>query len=112
MDPLQGMLGIKLTHLLAGVAGGTVRAFLAGGGWLAAVSSVVIGSLTAGYLTTPVYGGLKSYFPSINSGDTSLEHAVGFLVGLTAMLICEGVLRTARGWSKNPTIPPFKGSSE
>lgn len=109
MDPVQGFLGIKLTHLLAGVAGGTVRAFLAGGGWLAAVSSVVIGSLTAGYLTTPVYAGMRAYFPSM-SKDISSEHAVGFLVGLTAMLICEGVLRAARGWSKNPTIP--KGNSE
>jgi hypothetical protein len=108
MDPVQGFLGIKLTHLLAGVAGGTVRAFLAGGGWLAAVSSVVIGSLTAGYLTTPIYAGVKAYFPAVNR-DISSEHAVSFLVGLTAMLICEGVLRAARGWSKNPTIPKGDG---
>lgn len=105
MDPLQSLVGIKLTHLLAGVAGGVVRAFLAGGSWLAAVSSVVVGSLTAGYLTTPVYKGAKSWFPALGS-DTSSEHAIGFLVGLTAMLICEGVLKAARGWSKNPILPP------
>ena len=104
MDPVQGLLGIKLTHLFAGIAGGVVRAFLSGGGWLAAVSSVVVGSLTAGYLTTPVYAGAKHYFPALG-GDTSSEHAIGFLVGLTAMLLCEGVLRAARGWSKSPTIP-------
>lgn len=104
MDPIQGFIGIKATHLLAGVAGGTVRAFLAGGGWIAAVSSVVIGSLTAGYLTTPIYSGVKAYFPGVHS-DVSSEHAVSFLVGLTAMLICEGVLRAARGWSKNPKLP-------
>lgn len=103
MDPVQGFLGIKLTHLLAGVAGGTVRAFLAGGGWLAATSSVVIGSLTAGYLTTPVYKIAQSYLPL--NVETSTEHAVGFLVGLTAMLLCEGVLKAARGWSQNPTVP-------
>ena len=102
MDPVQGFLGIKLTHLLAGVAGGTVRAFPAGGGWLAATSSVVIGSLTAGYLTTPVYKIAQKYLP-INV-EASTEHAVGFLVGLTAMLLCEGVLRAARGWSKNPKM--------
>lgn len=105
MDPIQGFIGIKATHLLAGVAGGTVRAFLAGGGWLAAVSSVVIGSLTAGYLTTPIFAGVKAYFPGVH-GDVSSEHAVSFLVGLTAMLICEGVLRAARGWSRNPKLPP------
>lgn len=103
MDPLQGFLGIKLTHLLAGVAGGTVRAFMSGEGWLAAFSSVVVGSLTAGYLTAPVYAGTQKYF-SIPP-DPSTEHAIGFLVGLTAMLICEGVLRSARLWSKKPVLP-------
>ena len=88
----------------AGVAGGMVRALLAGGGWLAAMSSVVVGSLTAGYLTTPVFAGAKAWFPVI-AADASSEHAIGFLVGLTAMLICEGVLRAARSWSKNPKLP-------
>ena len=104
MDPVQAILGIKLTHLMAGIAGGVVRAFLAGGSWMAAISSVVIGSLTAGYLTTPVYAGAKAWFPML-SNDVSSEHAIGFLVGLTAMLICEGVLRAARGWAKNPKLP-------
>ena len=104
MDPVQGFLGIKLTHLIAGVAGGIVRAFLAGGDWTAAVASVVVGSLTAGYLTTPVIAGAKAYFPSLGN-DISSEHAIGFLVGLTAMLICEGVLRSARLWSKKPVLP-------
>lgn len=104
MDPLQGIVGIKLTHLLAGVAGGIVRALLAGGSWVAAISSVVVGSLTAGYLTAPVYAGAKAWFPVVGH-DVSSEHAISFLVGLTAMLICEGVLRAARGWSKNPKMP-------
>lgn len=109
MDPLQSLLGIKLTHLLAGVAGGVVRAFLGGGDVTAAISAVVVGSLTAGYLTAPVYNGMLRYFPS--TADPSTEHAVGFLVGLTAMLICEGVLRYVRSWSRNPTIPPLEGPS-
>ena len=104
MDPLQSLIGIKLTHLLAGVAGGVVRAFLAGGSWVAAVASVVVGSLTAGYLTGPVYKAAHSWFPAMGQ-DTTSEHAIGFLVGLTAMLICEGVLKAARGWSKNPRLP-------
>lgn len=104
MDPVHALLGIKTTHLVAGVAGGAVRALLAGGGWLAAISSVVIGSLTAGYLTTPVYAAARAYFPVL-TGDISTEHAIGFLVGLTAMLICEGVLRFIRGWSRNPKLP-------
>lgn len=103
MDPLQTLIGIKLTHLFAGIAGGTVRAFLSGEGWLAAFSSVVVGSLTAGYLTGPVYLGAQRYVSL--PPDPSSEHAIGFLVGLTAMLVCEGVLRWVRVWSQNPVIP-------
>jgi len=105
MDPLQQLIGIKLTHLLAGIAGGIVRAFLSGAPnvW-AAIASVVVGSLTAGYMTSPVYIISQRYFGFV--ADTSTEHAVGFLVGLTAMLICEGVLRFAKQWSNNPTMPP------
>lgn len=104
MDPLQALLGIKSTHLIAGIAGGVVRAFLAGGSWMEAVSSVVVGSLTAGYITTPVYAAASAYLPGI-ANDVSSEHAIGFLVGLTAMLICEGALRFARGWSRHPNFP-------
>lgn len=103
MDPVQSFLGIKLTHLFAGVAGGTVRAFMSNEGWLAAFSSVVVGSLTAGYLTAPVYAGAQKYFSL--PPDPSTEHAIGFLVGLTAMLICEGMLRSVRVWSRKLTLP-------
>lgn len=70
---------------------------------MTAMASVIVGALTAGYLTTPVYKLLTANFPA--STDPSTEHAVGFLVGLTAMLICEGVLRYVRQWSKNPKMP-------
>ena len=109
MDPLQAFIGIKSSHLVAGVAGGIVRAFLAGNDFGTAIASVVVGSLTAGYLTSPAYNAVTGYFPSTT--DSSTEHAVGFLVGLTAMLICEGVLRYVRSWSRNPTIPPLEGPS-
>lgn len=109
MDPVEAAVGVKLTHLLAGVAGGTVRAFLSGEGFLASFSSVVVGSLTAGYLTTPVYAGVRSYVEL--PADPSSEHAIGFLVGLTAMLICEGVLRAVRGWANKPNFPKSKGDA-
>ena len=48
MDPVHTLLGIKSTHLVAGIAGGVVRAFLAGGSCMEAVSAVIVGSLTAG----------------------------------------------------------------
>lgn len=104
MDPLQHLIGIKLTHVLAGLAGGTVRALLMGGGWWAAVTSVIAGSLTSAYLTASVYSLAVAYTPIAR--DTSSEHAIGFLVGLTAMLLCEGAIRSARTWSRNPVLPP------
>lgn len=103
MDPLQALIGIKTTHLVAGIAGGTVRAFLSGGGWLAATASVIVGCLTAGYLTSPAFSLALAYTP-LPAEDAS-EHAIGFLVGLTAMMICEGALRVARTWSRNPRLP-------
>lgn len=102
----ESILGIKITHIAAGVAGGAVRALLMGGGWMAAFTAVLIGSLTAAYFTTPAYY-LLSRYTSIPQ-EPSTEHAVGFLVGLTAMMICEGFLKYARGWSRNPTLPGGK----
>lgn len=96
MDPLAG-IGIKLSHLIAGLAGGSVRYLLAGGSWVSAVASVVIGSLTAAYMTVPVYAILVPYVPTAPAQQA--EHATGFLVGLTAMVLCEGVMKRARAWS-------------
>lgn len=100
MDPLHSLLGLKLGHLLAGIAGGMVRALLMGGGWMAAFTSIVVGALTSSYLT-----------PSISKYSASLwfisldEHATGFLLGVTAMFLCEGVIIMAKNWRKNPTLP-------
>ena len=87
---LETLLGIKLTHLGAGFAGGTVRYILLGGSWMQAITSVIAGSLTAGYLTTPAYFATIRYMP--NLAEPSTEHAVGFVVGLTGLLICEGIM--------------------
>ena len=87
---LETLLGIKITHLGAGFAGGTVRYILLGGSWLQGVTSVISGSLTAAYLTNPAYFLTIRYFP--DTAEPSTEHAVGFLVGLTGLLICEGIM--------------------
>jgi hypothetical protein len=99
MDPLQALVGIKTTHLLAGIAGGTVRAFLAGGGVVSGISSVVVGALTASYVSPLAL----EYFPGTVADKSEL--AVVFLVGLTGMLICEGVTKFVKSWSRNPKLP-------
>ena len=95
------IFGIKITHLIAGILGGTVRAFLVGGGWTAAFISVFVGGVTSAYFTAPLTVSPVNYwvFP---------EGTVGFLIGLTSMLICEGILKYAKAWSVTPLFPKGK----
>lgn len=96
-------LNIKLSYLLAGAAGGVVRAFLVGSGFYAAFTSVIAGTLTAVYMTTPiaaVYGKLFG-LPM----EPNFLHGVAFVVGLTSMLMCEGFVRVARKWAKEGKLP-------
>lgn len=95
------ILGIKITHLVAGILGGAVRAFLIGGGWVQAFISVFVGGVTSSYFTDPLTHSAINYL-------MIPEGTVGFLVGLTSMLLCEGILKYAKGWSRNPTIPMVK----
>lgn len=99
VDPLQTYLGFKTGHFVAGVAGGVVRALLVGGGWLSAITSVLVGSLTSSYLTPTVYAYVQM-FPFRTD-----EYATSFLLGLTAMLLCEGVMYRAKKWRSDPVIP-------
>lgn len=95
MDYLYDIVGIKLTHVAAGVAGGLVKAFYTGGSLMQAVTNVVVGTLTAAYLTTPVYFMALKYAPWEIPGEPSTEHAIGFIVGFTAMLVCEALTKQA-----------------
>lgn len=106
-DWLEAAFGIKMAHLAAGAAGGTVRAFVTKGSWVQAVAAVICGSLAAAYTTSPVFEIATKTLPI--TPDQPSEYACSYLVGITAMFIAEGVMRMARGWSKAPTFPPRKG---
>lgn len=103
-DWFETAFGIKLAHLAAGAAGGTVRAFVTKGNWVQAVAAVVCGSLAAAYTTRPVFEVAIKTLPIAK--DQPTEYACSYLVGMTAMFIAEGVMRMARGWSKAPAFPP------
>ena len=103
IDPLFAIFGIKTSHIGGGLAGGGMRFLLAGGSWRQAVVFVTAGVLASGYLTPGAYYMLTHYAPSF--ADPGVEGSVGFLVGLTAMLICEGFLALVKKWSEAPFIP-------
>lgn len=81
-------VGIKVPDLAAGFGGGVINAlWFQRGKPLDVVTSVVGGAITANFLT-----GTVSKISGLEPG------AAGFLVGLTAMVICQGLFSKVRGW--------------
>lgn len=92
-------VGIKVPDLSAGFAGGVINAlWFQRGKPLDVISSVMGGAITANFLT-----GTAAHVSGLEPG------AAGFLVGLTAMAICQGAFIKVRGWfrgSGNATVDP------
>ena len=81
-------LGIKIPDLVSGFGGGVVNAlFFQRAKPLDALASVIGGAITANYLA-PVAAHL--------SGTD--EGVAGFIVGVTAMAICQGLFAVVNGW--------------
>lgn len=92
-------LGLNESTATAGLLGGTVRGLIIQGGWFNGIVSALVGAITANYLATAI-----SLSPTLNAWNWS-EGTIGFVVGMSAMLICEGFLKWAKDWSTNPRIP-------
>ncbi len=110
-DPVQALIGVKLSHLLAGLAGGVVRALLRPGvTMLGSITAAITGTITAAYLTPLVvyHFGQWGWLPSLAEQAIQMEHAVGFIVGLTGMTICEGIIGLVQRWRENPQVPPVR----
>ena len=85
-------LGIRLPDLLAGFAGGVAHAFvIKDSNPFMVLGSVVVGALAANYLVEPA----AVYF-NLSRGPA------GFIIGLTAMVLCQGLIAAAKSWR------PFK----
>lgn len=77
--------GLNILRLSAGFGGGVLHALLRKqASPVAVVTSVVAGTLTANYL-----GAAAGHYAPVWVGDG----AVSFLVGLSAMEICQGLMR-------------------
>lgn len=82
-------LGVKMPDLIAGFAGGVVNAIaLKRSDPWSIISSVVVGGLTANYLTESF-----SHYLGTGTGTS------GFLVGVAGMAICQGIISAAKSWT-------------
>ena len=98
-DPIAAMIGIKLSHLIAGAAGGLVRSLSRPGGSIGRhIVTTVVGTLVAGY-GTPVCSVLAArYLAAPEIPAASVEGVVGFLLGVSGMTLAEACIRKIREW--------------
>ena len=88
--------GVHMQDLIAGFAGGVVNAVIfKRSDPISIIGSMIVGALTANYLSESVGRYLGT------SGS-----ATGFIVGLTGMAICQGIVEAAKSWRPFGTKPP------
>ncbi|MFT0892969.1 hypothetical protein [Pseudochelatococcus sp. G4_1912] len=102
-NPEAAAFGVKLVHLIAGVAGGIVRSFVVGRyGIIEATSAVIVGGLTAGYGTPTATSIVCKWLSVAGYSAAGLDGAVGFLLGLCGMTFAEVAIRWAKQWRGLP----------
>lgn len=84
--------GLNESAATAGLLGGTVRGFIIRGGWVNGIISALVGAICANYFTTPI-----ALSPTLNVFNWS-EGAIGFLIGMGAMLVSELYLKNLGNW--------------
>ncbi|WP_068312581.1 hypothetical protein [Polycladidibacter hongkongensis] len=102
-DPIQALLGLKIMHLIAGLCGGLVRVIVHPRASLAnTIGATVVGALVAGYLTPVVAPVLERW---LGPTDAGVEGATGFMLGMCGLALSEGLIKLARRWRDDPTLP-------
>ena len=93
-------LGLNTSRLVAGFAGGVVHAFVFKQTTpLAAIGSVLTGTLTANFLGPAAVHYIGAWF---GDGGTA------FVVGLSAMAVCQGIVAAARARVRAAAPTPSK----
>lgn len=95
-------VGLNESTATAGLLGGTVRGLIIQGGWVNGIVSALVGAITANYMASSI-----AMSPTFNVWNWN-EGTIGFIVGMSAMLICEGILKCMRDWSQDPKLPGVK----
>lgn len=94
-------IGIEVSHIAAGLAGGIVRAVLRpGGSFLTCFSTTFVGVLSAAYATP-----LAKIYLGLTEADLAMTNALAFGIGLMGMSVAEGLIRFGKRWEANPTLP-------
>ena len=93
-DPgILAQIGVNLHDIVAGFAGGTLNSIIfKRSDPVSIISSMVAGALTANYLSEPI-----GHYIGTGTGPS------GFIVGLTSMAICQGIVEAARSWRPFPS---------
>jgi hypothetical protein len=101
MQDLMRDLGVRPSLLLAGFAGGMLSIFVKRpGGFWEAFGAVLAGMVTANYLG-------ESTEPLLHFiGFDDNPGAGGFVTGLAAMSICQGIFEAVRGYFDRPRRNP------
>lgn len=103
-DPLTPY-GLKVSVVIAGFAGGVLRALSHKNyTFREAIASPVCGALAAGYLTEPFVHYLRAvHFPlPPDDGSNVAMHAGAFLVGVCGMWISDAVFVAVGKWLRKP----------
>ncbi len=96
-DNFLSEIGVHIGDLVAGFVGGLARILMPPfmGAW-SSLSTVLLGALTAAYMTDPAIALI---------GDKVSRGTVGFIIGLGAMVLCQGLIGAVGKFSANLKLP-------
>lgn len=100
--PAEGIFGVKLAHVMAGVAGGVVSlAYVRTLSSSQMVLAVITGAATAAY-GTPLAGYALARILGADSPSAQVEGGLGFVLGITAMNLIPGIVRLSEMFRRDP----------
>ncbi|MFI0844445.1 hypothetical protein [Mesorhizobium sp. IMUNJ 23232] len=106
INDLLDALGIKGSILVAGLAGGLLRALSRRRfKFREMAASPICGTLAAGYLTVPALHYIKSIGLPLPPDDIASAHAAAFLIGVCAMWIADILFEIIVRWVKPKAAP-------